>query len=879
MSPAEHSHRATSGPDGAAAAARGQSERWRRVKALFLEALEYPASERSAFLARACSGELDLAKEVESLLESDESAASLCETPAAVLLGPALSAESPTRLPPGTRLGSYEIVAFVAAGGMGAVYRARHTVLGREVAIKTVGHGLADDTARRRLVREARHASVLAHPNICAIHDVGEADGTPFIVMEYVNGRTLAEIVRDAVPAVQDALDYGIQIASALEHAHAHAIIHRDLKSSNAMIDGQGKAIVLDFGLARRLPGSGGQTRDPTLTGPHTLAGTLSHMAPEVLRGEPADERSDVWALGVLLYELVTGELPFAGRTSFETSSAILGEPHRPMGRSVPLALRLVVDRCLIKDPAGRYQSARAVREALEAIRRRRAWPLVGRLFVSTRRRTLYAIAAAVLLLPALAIGAGRLRDELAPRLAPRISTLALLPLENATGDPAAAYYADGVTDALIAQLGAASEARVLSRASTARAARGAKMAADIAAQLGADALVEGALRRTPTQVAIDVRLVRASDGGVLWSETYQRDARDVLAREADVVRGLAVAVQRTLRPGARERLATVRAVSPEVYEAYLKGRYEWNKRTQKSLQLAVQHFARALELDPTYAPAHAALADCYNLLGTVMLGSGSPREFRPLAAAEAIKALQLDPSLAEAHATLGYVWHYQWRWADAEREFRRAIELNPSYSLVHIWYANLLMSQQRMKEALEQVFIARDLDPFSLIVNTNVGWVLDAAGRHEDAVAQLRQTLALDSEYIQARWRLAGALAEAGHYAEALAEANRVVILSDSALPALALVANISADAGKRDTARVLLDAVLARGRRRYVPAGAVAGVYASLGDAQNALAWLEKAFDEGGNNIAYLAVDAGYGWMRSDPRFQALLARAGLK
>jgi len=257
------------------------------------------------------------------------------------------------------------------------------------------------------------------------------------------------------------------------------------------------------------------------------------------------------------------------------------------------------------------------------------------------------------------------------------------MPLENATGDPRADYYAEGITDALIAQLGAASDVRVFSRASTTRAARTAKTVTEIGAQLGANVIVRGALRRSSERITIDVRLVRPSDGSVLWSETYERNAREVLALEADVVRGLAGAIQLTLKPAARERLATIRAVSPDVYEAYLKGRYEWNKRTPKSLQLAIEHFTRAVELDPTYAPAHAALADCFNQLGTVMVGTGSPREYRPRAAAEAIKALQIDPYSAEAHAALGYVWHYELRWADAEREFRRAIELNPSYSLV----------------------------------------------------------------------------------------------------------------------------------------------------------------------------------------------------
>lgn len=312
----------------------GERERWARVKAVFLDALECPEAERDAFLARACSDDTALKDEVASLLASAEAAASFCETPAAQLLAPTagVASEPAPRLPPGTRLGSYEITEFIAAGGMGAVYRARHTVLGRQVAIKTVGAQLSDASAKRQLIREARHASALAHPNICTIHEVGEANGAPFIVMEHVAGRTLREIIRDGTPPLRDSLAYAIQIANALEHAHAHGIIHRDLKSSNAVIDAEGRAKVLDFGLARRLPQSTpDESRESTITSLGALAGTLTHMPPEVLRGERADARSDVWALGVLLYELATGELPFQGRTAFETSSAILGDPPRPM--------------------------------------------------------------------------------------------------------------------------------------------------------------------------------------------------------------------------------------------------------------------------------------------------------------------------------------------------------------------------------------------------------------------------------------------------------------------------------------------------------------------------------------------------------------------
>lgn len=373
------------------------AERWARVKAVFLDALEHPDAERDGFIAQACGGDAALRREVESLLASDGQAGSFAEMPAAALLGSASSsdAEHRPRLPAGTRLGSYEILEFVAAGGMGEVYRARHTVLGRQVAIKTVSGRLGNASANRRLVREARNASSLSHPNICTIYEVGEAAGAPFIVMEYLEGNPLHEIVRSCTPAREETLTLGIQIATALAHAHQHGIVHRDLKSSNVVVDAVGNAKVLDFGLSRRLM-VGGVAREETTTADHMLAGTLSHMAPELLRGERGDARSDIWALGVVLYELTSGELPFTRRTRFETSSAILGDSPKAMSTKVPLALRLVMERCLAKNPAGRYQRAQDVLDELRSIQQRRGWPAMGHFLIAARRRTLHWIGAAV---------------------------------------------------------------------------------------------------------------------------------------------------------------------------------------------------------------------------------------------------------------------------------------------------------------------------------------------------------------------------------------------------------------------------------------------------------------------------------------------------
>ncbi|HEX6135727.1 MAG TPA: protein kinase [Longimicrobiales bacterium] len=850
---------------------------WDRVKALFVQALDLAEPDRTAFVIRAADGDDRLRDEVLSLLASERAAGPFAEIPA-----PALFATGPgdppwqPRLPPATRLGAYEITSFLSAGGMGEVYRARHTVLGRTVAIKTLSAQTTDPHAKRRLIREAQHAAHLVHPNICTIHEVGEADGIPFIVMELVDGRSLTELVRERKLSLDDALAYGQQVADALEHAHEHGIVHRDLKSSNIVVDGGNRPVVLDFGLSKRsLERTDGTAVESTVTMMGALAGTLSHMAPEVLLGGPADVRSDVWSLGVLLHEMVTGALPFQGRTPFETTSAILNDPPRASSSALPLAVRLVIERCLLKDPNARYQSAAQVRSALDAIRRRHAWPLIGRLLVSTRRRSLYLLgAAAVLVVPA-AIGGARLYQWIGARDA-RFSTIAVLPIENATGTSEADYYAEGLTEALIGQLGAVADVQIISRASAVRAARDAGTLA-AARRLRADAIVGGRLREAGERVTVDIRLIEPTRGRVLSSETYERPAGQALALQADVVRALATGLRLTVRPGADDRLATVRAVTPAAYAEYLKGRFEWNLRTPESLQRAIAHFERAIELDPTYAPPYAALADCYNQFGTLMVGTGSPREFRPRAEAAAIRALQIDPYSAEAHAALGYVRHYDWRWADAEAEFRRAIELNPSYANARIWYANLLMSRRRFNEALEQVHAGHELDPFSLIVNTNLGWVLTAAGRYDEAIVQLTQTLKLDSTYAHAHWRLSDALRLAGRTTEAYDHARHAVRLTGGSAPSLVAVAHVAAARGDSAEVRTIVAELQARARRGYVPPGSLAEGFALIGALDSAFVWVGRAFEERSNWVSYLSLDMVEGPIQRDPRFREIMARYG--
>ncbi len=849
---------------------------------MFVAALDRPEPERDAFVVEVCGDDRWLRDEVLSLLASDRDAGSFGETPAALLLGAAgpSPAGSTPRLAAGTRLGPYEVLGFLRAGGMGEVYRGRHTVLERPVAIKTV-RTVADAEARRRLVREARHASLLKHRNICTVHEVGEVDGTPFIVMELVDGRPLSEVLGEGGLPLDEGLGYASGIAEALAHAHRQGIIHRDLKSSNVVIDGEGRAVVLDFGLAKRIPTPTSPATGESITAVGQLAGTLSHMAPEVLLGGAADVRSDVWALGVLLFELATGRLPFHGKTPFETSSAILDAPPDWGEQRLPMALRLVIERCLAKDPRTRYQSADEVRASLEAIRRRRAWPLVGRLLLRTRRRQLYAFAAFVAFagtsVTAAPLASPRLGRWLTGGSGPIVTTLVLLPFQNSTGNPEIDYFAAGLSEGLLTSLGGALEVRLVSAGLGPRAEAGTGDPAAVARRLGAEAAVAGRLRMASDRIALDVRLIDAARGRVLWSDTFERSVPQVLVLQTDVVRGLAAAVKLALRPDAGDRLTLVRAVNPEAYQEYLKGRYEWNQRTPPSLERALAHFAAARDLDPTYAPAWAALADVYSQFATVLVAKGSPLVYRPQAEEAAIRALQIDPYSAEAHAALGYVRHYDLRWTEAEQSFRRALELNPSYPLAHLWLANLLMSRGRLDEALEHAHMARELDPFSLIVNANIGWILLAADRREEALQHLRWTLALDSTYLQARARLMDALVALDRLEEAREEAERLIDMSQRAPYGVARLATIHARTGRPDEAKRLLDELLDRARRGYVPPALLSEAYGALDQVEPAVEWLVRSFEERSNAVAYFILRPELGGVHADPRIQALAARRG--
>ena len=840
--------------------------RWARTRELFRAALELDPALRAPFIEAECGDDDVLRSELTSLLASDVEARDFMEQPAAAMLARNTRQSFAPRLVPGTKLGRYEILEFLGAGGISQVYRAQDTHLGRTVALKLVTDP-EDREAGARLLAEAQHASILNHPNICGVHEAESDHELPFLVLELIEGPALSKVLKERRASIGEVVQWGKAIAIALDHAHRCGVIHRDLKSSNVALSRDGTVKVLDFGLSRRIaPTTGASASAATILADASIAGTLTHIAPETLRGEPLDHRVDLWALGVMLYEMATGRLPFSGASAFETSEAILHEPPPRLPQSVPLDLQRVILRCLAKDPAARFSTASELFDALlecEAMSGHRA----------TRRRGVVAAAVGVTAVLGVWYGAGLVRspDPVAP-------VVAILPFENQTGDATEQFFADGMTEALIGELGRIDGVRVIAPGASMQRRRSTATIRDAALKAGANRLLHGSVVRDASGVRLNTQLMDAASSVVIWSEVYQRTAREVMALQAEVAQAVARAVKVELSSEDARRFSAVRAVDPDVYEAYLKGRYYWNQRTADSLRTAVTYFQTAITLDPSYAPAYASLADSYNLLGTVMVAGGSPREWRPKATDAAVKALQIDADLGEAHATLGYLRHYEWQWEEAENSFRRAIALNPNNALARIWYSNLLCSLRRFDDAVHEGLIARDLDPLSLIVSANVGWVYFRARRFPEAIAEYQRGVSLDPTYVQGHMRLADAYLAVGRFDDAISESETVVRLSNRNLADVMTLERMKLLARRPNEFNRRLDELITLSAKGYTSPATVANAYFATGRNKEGFVWLQRAFDERTNNMAYLAVEPVYDAVRDDPRFQALLRAIGL-
>ncbi|MFN0150157.1 MAG: protein kinase domain-containing protein [bacterium] len=789
----------------------------------------------------------------------------------------------------GTKLGPYEIVAPLGAGGMGEVYRARDTRLGRDVAIKVLpAHLSADADLRSRFAREARSISQLNHPHICTLYDVGQHDGVDFLVLELLDGESLRSRLAAGPFSIANAAEFAAQIVAGLAAAHDKGIVHRDLKPENIIITRDGALKILDFGLAKQTsPIAGGtdsasaETTPIDATMPGAIFGTVGYMSPEQVRGLPADARSDLFAFGAILYEMLSGRRAFAGASSAEVLSATLRDEPRALATldaRIPAELERIVGRCLEKDPAKRPESAKALAHDL---RRMAAAPADSN--ASSRgahRRSSSLWLAAVVAAAAIAFivaDAGGIRSRLFESAPPRkIVSLAVLPLSNLSGNSDDDYFADGVTEELRADLAGIVGLRVASRSAAARHAGSTQPVEEIARKLGVDALVRGSVARTGDRVSVDAALLDGASGRRLWSERFERDARDVPSLHGQIAGTIARKIRLDVSAEERKRLATARVVDPVAHEAYLRGRFYWNKRDKDALKKGLDQFARAVDLDPDYAAAYAGLADSYVILG--VYNFMPPKEAFPAAKAAAAKALELDETLAEAHASLGDAHlHFDRDWEACKREHERALELDASYVTAHHWYGEYFIVMNRPDDALAEMREAVRLDPFSLVSNSQLAWALNMARRYDEAIEVARKTLELDSTWVAASLHLAFALEQTGKLDEAVGILENAAARSTDSRCA-ALLGRALACAGRTAQAKEILASLFERAKLTYVSPYDFAQIYVGLGDTERALEWLGKALEDRAGLVPFLGVDPAFDPLRSDPRFAEILSRAGL-
>jgi TolB-like protein len=754
---------------------------------------------------------------------------------------------------------------------MGEVYRSRDTRLHREIAIKVLPDHLAHDPAALvRFEREARAVAALTHPNILDVHDVGNEGGIAFLVTELLHGETLRERLRGTSLPWRSAAEIGHAIAEGLAAAHGRGVIHRDLKPENVFVTSEGGVKILDFGLARleAVPGEP-MSATPTDTQTGAIMGTAGYMSPEQVRGKRADARSDIFALGCILYEMVTGRRAFTGETVPEIQVAILrDEPDDPAlhSRDLTEEARLIILRSLAKEPDARFESARDLAFALKVVggpapgenplptpspRRSRRWPLLvaGAAVLA---------AAAVFLIPP---GGGGL------------DSLAVLPFVNASGDAGAEYLSDGLAEGLIQSLSRLQNVRV--QAWTTVLKYKGKEPLRAARDLGVRAILTGRILRRGDTLVAEAELVDVRRGTRLWGGKAPWKIPDATAAE-EIAREVSRSLHATL-PGEDAAGVKRHAPDPAAYDLYLKGRYSWNKRDEEGVEKSIALFQEAIGKDPGYALAFAGLADSYDLVA--FYDTLPPKEILPKARYAAIRALELDPNIAEAQAVLADIqYQFDWNPPAAEEGFRKAIALNPSYAQAHQWYSNFLSVSKRFDESFAEIARARELDPLNIMFDIDAGLASYWAGQNDAAIRQLKQTVDLNANFFLAHFYLG--LAQAGKrlFDQAIAEATAARRLEPNDPNPVMLYGYACAQAGRRPEALQALEDLRAMSERRFVSAFLVAGVYVGLGEKDNALQSLEKAYEERSGRLVYLGVLRAFDPLRSDPRFQDLVRRIRL-
>lgn len=908
-------------------------QRWQQIDQLFHSALERNGGERAAFLAHACIEDERLRQEVESLLSFHDLATSFIEKPAGDAAAELL-VERHAPLTPGMMVNRYKILDLLGKGGMGEVYLAEDTELHRRIALKVLPAGFTRDSDRvRRFVREAHAASALNHPNIVTIHEIGRLDDVHFIVTEFIDGQTLRDQFRAGGMLLTEALEVAIQVAAALDAAHAAGIVHRDIKPENIMVRRDGYVKVLDFGLAKlaenQMPSQDLETaKEHVGTNPGMVMGTVNYMSPEQARGLDVDARTDLWSLGVVLYEMLAGRVPFGGETPSHVVVSILERNPAPLTlhSELPPELEQIVIKTLRKDKNERYQTAsdlavdlRRLKQDLEADARLQS-PLrpnrmggvtvtrsdgpaaAGTIRPSTantadavvgqstssveyligeikrhKRGSALATAAIVIAVTAFAFFYVA-RSGYFAASGEAIDSVAVLPFVNVSANPNTEYLSDGISDNIINSLSRLPALKVMSLNSVLRYKGKPTDPQAVGRELNVRAVLMSRFVLQGDNLTISTELVDVRDNRRLWGEQYNRKLSDIIVVQTEIAREISQNLLLRLSSQDKKQLAKRYTENSEAYQLYLLGQYHLRKLSKEGFEKALEYFEQAINKDPAYASAYVGVAAVYHHLG--LRGLMPPKEAQPKAESAVRKALQLDDTLAEAHVSLGYIKKRDWDWLAAEKEFKRALELNPSSDRANAMYSTYLRDIGKPDEALPYAKRAYELEglwPNSL---ANLAEAYADVRQYDQAIELYLKAIEMDPNFAPAHAQLGRVYLKKGMFEDAIKELQKAKDLDNSPerQGRFAWLAYAYAASGKREEAHKMLDELKGTARQRYIPPYNFALIYAGLGDKDQAFAWLEKAYEEHAQQLAFLKSQSLFDSLRSDPRFTDLLRRVNL-
>jgi serine/threonine protein kinase/Flp pilus assembly protein TadD len=813
----------------------------------------------------------------------------------------------------GTIINQYKIISSIGKGGMGEVFLAQDTKLDRKVALKILPSEFAEDQDRMsRFVREAKSASALNHPNIITIHEIGESDGTHFIATEFIDGQTLNVYAKSSSLNLKSILDIAIQVASALDEAHTAGIVHRDIKPDNVMIRANGLAKILDFGIAKLSAPTESSEEAATAirsgTSAGMIIGTADYMSPEQAKGHEVDARTDIFSFGVVLYEMIAGHLPFAGETPMETIAAIINKEPKPLGtNTVPPETEKIINKTLRKDRNERYQTIKDLLIDLKDVKQELEFQdklekSVSPNYEEPKTQMLKAttldegqqMATAENLNDSITIRKSNVNKALIGLLAIllistigffgykylspniQIESVAVMPFVNESGNADVEYLSDGMTETLIKSLSQLPNLNVKPRSSVFRYKGKDTDLQTIARELNVQAILNGRVVQRGDQLTLSLELVDVQKDSVIWTESYNRKTSELVSLQSEIARDVSTNLKAKLSGAEGTKVTKIATSDPEAYQAYLKGRYYWNRRTAENLKKAIEQFKLATDRDPSYALAFVGLADCYAVLYEY---AGTPSsETIPQAKAYAERALRLDSQLAEPHATLGSVNIQLWQWAEAEREYKRAIEINPNYATAYHWYSILLKDLGRNDEAAAMIKRASELDPLSSVISVNVTRMYQLQDNHEASIENSLKIIELDPNFAPAYEYLGLSYLKRGRNAEAVAALEKAANLTNRSSITLGHLGYVYAAAGRRTEAIAVIKELEDKYARKEANGQYIAFVYAGLSEKDKAFEWLEKDFQARNGKLTEIRWQIPYGSHRDDPRFKDLLKRLNL-